>query len=58
MDEIAIDKIKEFEQGLVEYTERAVPAFFKEVKEKGMYSEEAEGAFKKALEDFKNSFAK
>ncbi len=58
MDDIAIDRIKEFESGLVEYTERAVPAFFKEVKEKGMYSEESEGAFKKALEDFKAGFVK
>lgn len=58
MDDIAIDKIKEFETGLVEYTERDVPAFFKEIKEKGMYSEESEGAFKKSLEDFKNSFVK
>jgi F-type H+-transporting ATPase subunit alpha len=58
MDDIAIDKIKEFETGLVEYTERDVPAFFKEIKEKGMHSEESEGAFKKSLEDFKNSFVK
>jgi F-type H+-transporting ATPase subunit alpha len=58
MDDIAIDRIKEFETGLVEYTERAVPNFFKEVKEKGMYSEEAEVAFKKSLEDFKVGFVK
>ncbi len=58
MDDIAIDKIKEFETGLVEYTERAVPAFFKEVKEKGMYSEESEEVFKKSLADFKTGFVK
>jgi len=58
MDDIAIDKIKEFETGLVEYTERSVPAFFTEVREKGMYSDESENLFKKALEDFKSGFNK
>ncbi|OGI84331.1 F0F1 ATP synthase subunit alpha, partial [Candidatus Nomurabacteria bacterium RIFCSPLOWO2_01_FULL_33_17] len=58
MDDIAIDKIKEFETALVEYTERAVPAFFTEVREKGMYSDDSESAFKKALEDFKSGFVK
>ena len=58
MDDIAIDKIKEFETGLVEYTERQAPTFFSEVREKGMYTDESESTFKKALEDFKVSFVK
>jgi F-type H+-transporting ATPase subunit alpha len=58
MDDIAIEKIKEFETALVEYTERAVPSFFTEVREKGMYSEQSEELFKKALEDFKSGFIK
>ncbi len=58
MDDIAIDRIKEFETALVEYTERAVPQFFADVKEKGMYSETSEEAFKKAVTDFKAGFVK
>lgn len=58
MDDIPTDMIKKFETELVEYTERACPNFFKEIVEKGMYSEESEEAFKKALTEFKDSFLK
>ncbi len=58
MDDVSLDMIKKFETELVEYTERAVPNFFKEIVEKGMYSEESEEAFKNALTEFKLSFLK
>lgn len=58
MDDVPLDMIKKFEQELVEYTERAVPNFFKEVVEKGMYSEESEEAFKNAIVEFKTNFLK
>lgn len=58
MDDVPTDMIKKFETELVEYTERAAPNFFKEVVEKGMYSEESEEAFKNAIVDFKTNFLK
>ncbi len=58
MDDVPLDMIKKFEQELVEYTERAVPNFFKEVVEKGMYSEESEEAFKNVIVEFKTNFLK
>jgi F-type H+-transporting ATPase subunit alpha len=58
MDNIAIEKIKEFESGLIDYTENNAKSFYKEVKEKKMWEEKGETELKKAIEDFKNSFQK
>jgi F-type H+-transporting ATPase subunit alpha len=58
MDDVPVDMIKKFEQELVEYTERACPNFFKDITEKGMYSEESEEAFKNAIVEFKTNFLK
>jgi len=58
MDDISIDKIKEFEQGLIDYSERNAKNFYKEVKESKMWTDKGEGELKKAIEDFKSSFSK
>ena len=58
MDDVPVEKIKEFEQGLVEYTERSAPAFFSDIREKKMWEDASEEAFKKALTDFKIGFMK
>lgn len=57
-DEVPLDKIKEFEKGLVEYTERNAKDFYKDVEEKKMWTDESEASLKKAIEDFKNTFIK
>jgi len=58
MDDIAIDKIKEFEAGLIDYTETNAKAFYKEVKEKQMWTDKGEEELKQAISEFKNSFMK
>ncbi len=57
-DEIPLDKIKEFEKGLIEYTERNAKDFYKDVEEKKMWTDESEASLKKAIEDFKNTLVK
>ena len=56
LDTVPLEKIKEFEQGLADYTERNASDFYKDVTEKKMWTDESEASVKKAIEDFKNSF--
>jgi F-type H+-transporting ATPase subunit alpha len=56
MDDIAIEKIKEFEQGLTDYAERNAKVFYKEVSEKKMWDDKGEEELKKVIEDFKKNF--
>lgn len=56
MDDIAIEKIKEFEDGLVEYAVNNAKKFFKEIIETKMWTEKGEEELKKAIEEFKNNF--
>ena len=58
MDDIAIDKIKDFEQGLIEYAERNAKNFYKEIKESKMWTEKGEEQIKKVIVEFKTSFNK
>ncbi len=58
MDDVAIDKIKEFENGLVEYCERHAKVFYKEIKESKMWTDKGEMELKKAIADFKVGFSK
>lgn len=58
LDDIAIDKIKEFETGLVNYAERNAKDFLKDVAEKKMWTDESESSLKKAIEGFKSNFNK
>jgi F-type H+-transporting ATPase subunit alpha len=57
MDEVPVDKIKEFEQGLVEYSERNAKVFYKQIAEKKMWDEKGEEELKKVIEDFKKNFS-
>jgi F-type H+-transporting ATPase subunit alpha len=57
MDDIAIDKIKEFEEQLNEYAEHNAKVFYKEVTEKKMWSDKGEEELKKVIEDFKKNFS-
>ncbi len=56
MDDVAVEKIKEFEKGLIEYTERNAKTFYKEVLESKMWTDKGEEELKKAILDFKASF--
>ncbi|MDO8658999.1 MAG: F0F1 ATP synthase subunit alpha, partial [Candidatus Parcubacteria bacterium] len=58
MDDVAVEKIKEFEQGLIEYTERNAKIFYKEVMEKKMWTDKGEEVLKKVIGEFKSSFLK
>ncbi len=58
MDDVAVESIKDFEAGLIEYTEANAKGFVSDIREKGMWSDENEEMFKKAIEDFKAGFVK
>lgn len=56
MDDIPVEKIKEFEQGLVEYSERNAKIFYKDTRETKMWTDKGEEELKKVITDFKSSF--
>ena len=56
MDDIPVDKIKEFEEGLIVYSERHAKKFYKEIQESKMWSDKGEEELKKIVDDFKNNF--
>ena len=58
MDTVPVEKIKEFEAGLIDYTRQNAKAFYADVIEKKMWTDESEAELKKAIEDFKESFVK
>ncbi len=56
LDDIALEKIKAFEAGLIDYAENNAKTFFKEVKDTKMWTEKGEAELKKAIEDYKAGF--
>ncbi|MEI7689125.1 MAG: F0F1 ATP synthase subunit alpha [Candidatus Nomurabacteria bacterium] len=58
LDEVKIDKVKEFEAGLAEYASMNAKTFYKEVTETRMWTEAGEAELKKAIADFVASFNK
>ena len=56
MDDIAIDKIKEFEKELTTYSEHNAKVFYKQITEKKMWDDKGEEEIEKVIADFKNSF--
>ncbi|MEK7140263.1 MAG: F0F1 ATP synthase subunit alpha, partial [Patescibacteria group bacterium] len=56
MDDVPVDKIKEFEQGLTDYITNHAKKFYKEITETKMWTDAGEAELKKAIEDFKTSF--
>lgn len=58
MDDVPVEKIKEFEAGLIEYAENNSKVFFKDIKETKMWTEKGEEEIKKIIADFKNTFLK
>ncbi len=57
MDDVPVEKIKEFEQGLTDYSERNAKTFYKEVREAKMWTDKGEEELKKVITDFKKSFS-
>lgn len=58
MDDIPLEKIKEFESGLATYSEKNAKTFYKDIAETKMWSDKGEAELKKAIEDFKLGFSK
>jgi len=56
MDDIPVDKIKEFEEGLINYTENKTKKFYKEIMETNMWTDAGEVELKKAIEEFKSGY--
>ena len=56
MDDVPVENIKEFEAGLIDYTENNAKVFYKEVKESKIWTDKGEEQLKKAIADFKVSF--
>ncbi len=58
MDDVPVAKIKEFEAGLIEYSETHAKTFYKDVTETKMWSEAGEAELKKVIVEFKSGFVK
>lgn len=56
MDDVPVEKIKDFEAGLTEYSEHNAKTFYKEVKESKMWTEKGEEELKKVITEFKANF--
>jgi len=56
VDEVPLEKIKEFEDGLIEYTKNNAKKFHKEIGETKMWTEKGEEELVKAITGFKNNF--
>jgi len=56
MDTIAIDKIKSFEEGLIDYTRRNAKSFYAEITKDKMWTDTGEEELKKVLGEFVNNF--
>ena len=57
LDDIAADKVDEFESGLFEYLDANASEQLKAIRDQGDISEENSDALDKAISDYKNSFA-
>jgi F-type H+-transporting ATPase subunit alpha len=58
VDDIAVDRIREFEAGISDYAETHAKKFLKEIREKGMWSDDGEAEIKKVIEEYKGVFKK
>jgi F-type H+-transporting ATPase subunit alpha len=58
MDDIAIDAIKSFEEGLTEYARRNAKTFYKEVTDTKMWSDAGEAELVKIIAEFKQTIQK
>ncbi len=57
LDDIPVDRVKEFEEGFLQFVETAHPAILQKIEEEKVLSEEVEKELVKAIKEFKQSFA-
>ncbi len=58
IDDVPVNKISEFQAGLVTYAESNAKKFLSQVREKKMWEEDGEAELKQAITDFKAGFVK
>ena len=58
MDDVPVPKVKEFEQGLIDYSEKNAKKFYKDIAATKMWTDAGEAELKKVIEEFKVSFVK
>jgi len=58
MDEIPVNKIKDFENAMIDYADNNLKIFYKEIRESKMWSNKGEEELQQVLNDFKVSFQK
>jgi F-type H+/Na+-transporting ATPase subunit alpha len=56
LDEVPVESVAEYEKQMLEFAGTKHPEILKEIKEKGIISDELEGKMKKALDQFKGMF--
>ncbi|MGE5839794.1 MAG: F0F1 ATP synthase subunit alpha, partial [Deltaproteobacteria bacterium] len=56
VDEVPVESVADYEKQMLEFVGSKHPDLLKEIKEKGIISEELEGKIKKALDQFKGMF--
>lgn len=56
LDDVPVNKIKEFESGLIAYAENNAKTFLKEIREAKMWTDAGEAELKQAIGDFKAGF--
>jgi F-type H+-transporting ATPase subunit alpha len=57
LDDIAIDRVADFERSLVRYMDQTHPEIEKDIVDQGKISDETESALRAAIEDFKKGYA-
>jgi F-type H+-transporting ATPase subunit alpha len=58
IDDVPVNKIAEFQAGLVQYAESNAKKFLSQVREKKMWEEDGEAELKQAITDFKAGFVR
>lgn len=58
MDKVEVEKIKEFEEGLIDYARQNAKTFYKEISDAKMWTDAGEEEIKKVIEEYVNSFNK
>jgi F-type H+/Na+-transporting ATPase subunit alpha len=56
LDDVPVESVSEYEKQMLEFVATKQPEILKEIKEKGIISDELEGKMKKALDQFKGMF--
>jgi F-type H+/Na+-transporting ATPase subunit alpha len=56
IDDVPVERVAEFETGLIDYAKMHAKAFYKEIEKEKMWSDKGEEEIKKVIEEFKKSF--